>query len=391
MWSTPEMRMSTWRWAGTPAELVAIAFPWLLSPSPDCIPPCPDGVPADVLLDGARVAAILDIRQMLGSENDLQEALTRILVDHDLRADCADFLLPGPGSPLWQLLPVPGALLREIRVRIEAVQCRAAVQCISWRGGEGQPFEIFVGRHRLLACERDVRALDRRWALDPEDPQKPLEIARLLALYGVLDNPLSGRRSGIHLAAGKPAERHRGLADYELFASPLNAALPNGFFASKWPHLEWRFGSMGSYPAVLQRLPPGAVVSVNPPFTQAYLADVMARLPRLKSRFRLRVVMPIKDAPWRKDLCHELPSAKLFHAYYDASADCDVDIRHPTLLWEDPRCDLFIPALAAHPIEFRQRSRVDRRDSPPLDCRHVPSVPNLCRENPFHAGIVYSF
>ena len=30
------------------------------------------------------------------------------------------------------------------------------------------------------------------------------------------------------------------------------------------------------------------VVCINPPFTEAYLADVMSRLPELKLRFRLR-------------------------------------------------------------------------------------------------------
>ena len=30
------------------------------------------------------------------------------------------------------------------------------------------------------------------------------------------------------------------------------------------------------------------VLCINPPFTEAYLADVMARLPELKLRFRLR-------------------------------------------------------------------------------------------------------
>ena len=34
--------------------------------------------------------------------------------------------------------------------------------------------------------------------------------------------------------------------DFEIFASPLNAAVPNGRFSSKWPHVEWRFGSIGS-------------------------------------------------------------------------------------------------------------------------------------------------
>ena len=54
--------------------------------------------------------------------------------------------------------------------------------------------------------------------------------------------------------------------DFELFASPLNAAVPNGRFSSKWPHVEWRFGSIGSYPSVLDHLPVNSV-----PFRQNQL------------------------------------------------------------------------------------------------------------------------
>ena len=54
---------------------------------------------------------------------------------------------------------------------------------------------------------------------------------------GVFDNPLSHRRNGVHLGLDPLIRRH---CDFELFASPLNAAVPNGHFSSKWPHVEWR-------------------------------------------------------------------------------------------------------------------------------------------------------
>ena len=40
---------------------------------------------------------------------------------------------------------------------------------------------------------------------------------------------------------------------------------------------------------------------------EAYLADVMARLAELKLRFRLRMAVPILEAPWRKKLHSSLP------------------------------------------------------------------------------------
>ena len=169
----------------------------------------------------------------------------------------------------------------------------------------------------------------------PQDERKPLEIARLLALYSVFDNPLSNRRNGVHLGLDPVIRRH---CDFELFASPLNAAVPNGRFSSKWPHVEWRFGSIGSYPSVIDYLPVDSVVCINPPFTEAYLADVMARLAELKLRFRLRIAVPILEAPWRKKLQSSLPVPQLLKTYYDATAGTPADVLHPTLLWEDPRC-----------------------------------------------------
>jgi len=118
--------------------------------------------------------------------------------------------------------------------------------------------------------------------------------------------------------------------------------------------VEWRFGSIGSYPSVLSFLPVNSVVAVNPPFTEAYLADVMARLAELKLRFRLRIAIPIQEMPWRKKLQGSLPGAEILSTYYDASADNFQDLLHPTLLWEDPRCpqrggqaDLSNPSVAA--------------------------------------------
>ncbi|CAK0878771.1 unnamed protein product, partial [Prorocentrum cordatum] len=118
-----------------------------------------------------------------------------------------------------------------------------------------------------------------------------LEIARLLALYSLFDNPLSDRRNGVHLGLPPEIRQH---CDFELFASPLNATVPNGRFASKWPHIEWRFGSIGKYPEVVKEIPMTSVVCVNPPFTEEYLSDVMERLAELKLRFRLRISIPIQ-------------------------------------------------------------------------------------------------
>lgn len=44
----------------------------------------PLDVPRDILYDGARIAALLDIRQMIGARSEPQERLTHILMDHDL-------------------------------------------------------------------------------------------------------------------------------------------------------------------------------------------------------------------------------------------------------------------------------------------------------------------
>lgn len=341
VWTTVDGRRSIWsRSAKEAAEAErdnepddSIAFPWLLTSSP---PMHNQDVPSDIIHDGARIAALLDIRQMIGARREAQERLTHILMDHDLHPNKGDYLVPGAESTLWQTLPVQNSLRRNITDRIRRIPHEANEHCISWSSDE----EVRVGHHRidLSLRRRDIAILEARWALHADHPQfsrKRLEIARLLALYSVFDNPLSNKRSGMHLAL---APDIRCQCDYELFASPLNAVVPNGCFASKWPHIEWRFGSLGSYPSVLQTLEIDTVVCVNPPFTEAYLADVMSRLAELKLRFRLRLAVPILDVPWRKKLQNSLPSAQLLHTYYDASCDQEADSKTPTLLWEDPRC-----------------------------------------------------
>mmetsp|Transcript_62204 Transcript_62204/g.161342 ORF Transcript_62204/g.161342 Transcript_62204/m.161342 type:complete len:460 (-) Transcript_62204:1018-2397(-) len=350
VWITEDGRRSVWsRAANTPGQEskngIGPAFPWLLHNSiPE--PWLPLDVPRDILYDGARVAALLDIRQMIGGKNEPQERLTHILMDHDLHPMRGDYLIPGAESPLWQTLPVSDALRRSIAQRIHRIPHEALSQRVSWSGET----EVHVGNHKISCRARDIQALDARWVLPPKDERKPLEIARLLALYSVFDNPLSNRRNGVHLGLDPELRRH---CDYELFASPLNAVVPNGHYASKWPHVEWRFGSIGSYPSVLQYLPVNSIVCVNPPFTEAYLSDVMARLAELKLRFRLRIAIPIQEMPWRKKLHSSLPSAELLRTYYDASSENHTDLLHPTLLWEDPRCplgQLQQPAVVPQPL-----------------------------------------
>merc|ERR1719254_65694 len=64
----------------------------------------------------------------------------------------------------------------------------------------------------------------------------------------------------------------------------------------------------------------------------------MERLAELKLRFRLRFAVPIQEASWRKKLQKVFPSAQLQYSYYDASSDVTIELCHPTIFWEDPRC-----------------------------------------------------
>eukprot|EP00929_Paragymnodinium_shiwhaense_P003939 TRINITY_DN10465_c0_g1_i9.p1 TRINITY_DN10465_c0_g1~~TRINITY_DN10465_c0_g1_i9.p1 ORF type:complete len:708 (+),score=61.71 TRINITY_DN10465_c0_g1_i9:266-2389(+) len=372
VWTTADGRRSVWsRTAGangafdarrshSPSAKRPTAFPWLVnSATPE--PWLPLDVPRDILYDGARVAALLDIRQLIGAYPESQEKLTCILMDHDLSPCRGDYLIPGLDSPLWESLPVSPSVLSNVRKRISRIPHEAISQRVSWSG----PLEVAVGRHKIAVRKRDVMTLEARWGLSPADPHKKLEIGRLLALYSVFDNPMSHRRSGMHLGID-PELRRR--CDFELFASPLNATVSNGRYASKWPHVEWRFGSIGSYPSVLQNLPANSIVCINPPFTDAYLEDVMRRVPDMKKRFRVRIAMPILEKSWRNKLMSELPSARLLKTFYDASEDQSLDILHPTLLWEDPRCAEKQAADAeSEKAELTTPSKVDSESGSPDD------------------------
>mmetsp|Transcript_13003 Transcript_13003/g.23974 ORF Transcript_13003/g.23974 Transcript_13003/m.23974 type:complete len:356 (+) Transcript_13003:134-1201(+) len=302
-------------------------------------------MPNEILLDAARVACVLDIRQMIGTRSKLQDELTELLMDYDIlhpltdweKREGGNYLFPDEDSHYWHRLPTPNTLHRNIVARVRMMSQDPLAHQLSWSGDS----HILVGHHKLPVRHTDIQALLARWDLPESMPhsqeRRSLEMARLLALYGSLDNPLSHRRSGCHLALDPGL---RSSCDYELFASPMNAAVPNGCFASKWPHIEWRFGSMGSYPSVLHELPVGSIVCANPPFTDTYLSDFADRLGELKARFRLKLSVPVREAPWREKLSDMLPTAKVLRSYYDSSDDCYIDLLHPTLLWEDPLCKL---------------------------------------------------
>lgn len=318
------------------------AFPWLCDPSQK--PKVSEHIPEDILWDGSRIAALLDIRQIIGARNEQQERLTHILMDYDIAHPGTDYLVPDEYNPLWQTLQVSDQIRKRIFARIRRIPGEAMSHPIAWSGDN----EVWVGHHRidLRARSLDVASLKARWTGSASDPRLSINMARLLGLYSILDNPFNVQRSGLHL--GIPPER-RELCDYELFASPMNAVVPNGHFASKWPHAEKCFGSIGKYPSVIEDIRVGSVVCVNPPFTDAYLSDVMERLAELKLRFRLRFAVPIQEATWRKKLQKSFPHAELLHTYYDASAGATTELLHPTLYWEDPRCPKGAPFHSALP------------------------------------------
>jgi len=305
-------------------------FPWLLHKGiPE--PWMPLDTPRDILYDAARVVAILDIRQIIGARDEPQERMTHILIDYDLQSDRQDYLIPSHDSPMWDQLKIPEDLRKAIRRRVKRIPQEAISQRLQWVSET----EIWIGHHRITVSIKDIKTLESRWVLGQNDERKPLEIARLLALYSTLDTSLSNKRNGIHLGLDPEIRRQ---SDYELFASPLNAAVPNGCFASKWPHIEWRFGSMGSYPSVISSLPENSIVEINPPFTDVFLADVMSRVEELKLKFRVKIAVPIKDTPWRKTMNDHLPNPDLLKTYWDNSSETVVQTLHTTVYWEDPCC-----------------------------------------------------
>merc|ERR1719401_953620 len=116
VWVTEDGRRSVWSRHtegslpdGDGTSTTSAAFPWLLNNAEPQLW-LPLDTPRDILYDGARVAALLDIRQMIGARTEPQERLTHILMDHDLHPNRGDYLIPGAESPLWQTLQVSEAI-----------------------------------------------------------------------------------------------------------------------------------------------------------------------------------------------------------------------------------------------------------------------------------------
>mmetsp|Transcript_48449 Transcript_48449/g.85419 ORF Transcript_48449/g.85419 Transcript_48449/m.85419 type:complete len:708 (-) Transcript_48449:56-2179(-) len=325
------------------------AFPWrLCKDAGDCPQDAGDGLAwtpwgaaqQDVLLDASRIATLLDIRHLVGADNETQERLTHLLMDHDLdykrrpgltAHPGQDYLVPAADSPLWATLPITQQTRKDIGSRIRRMPAEVGTHIISWSSEN----EVRIGRHRIPCSSSDISILRRRWIFGPWDPRRDAEVARLLALYHVFQNPLSHVQSGLHLGV-EPAIRKQ--CEFELFASPLNAMLPNGKFASKWPHIEWQFGSVGTYPAVLSQLSSNTILCVNPPFTLGYITDVILRLQKMKSEFRLHIAMPIKQVPFKRELYALLPGATDLSKFVDSGGN-EMELKHPTLYWRDERCD----------------------------------------------------
>lgn len=157
--------------------------------------------------------------------------------------------------------------------------------------------EIRVGRHKVHCTHEDIASLRQRWQI-PDDlrtlnDQEALQqeakfkkiaekngeevakqlreaqgerrdgqhhrvvlhpmvemvmhshIAHVLALYCLFESPLAAhesRRSNLQMGLD-PALRRK--FRYELFASPFNAAVEQGKYLSKFPHVEKHFGSAG--------------------------------------------------------------------------------------------------------------------------------------------------
>ncbi|CAK0892160.1 unnamed protein product, partial [Prorocentrum cordatum] len=284
----------------------------------------------------ARVSAILDVRQVFGGDRSSQEILCHILMDHDIvRRDGEDPIVPAFDSPLWERLPdVPR---RNAKSRLAGFYASGVtgsdcpVEAISQDFGQ-----VCAGRHRFPVMRTDLAALQRRWCGGEDLLFKADCTAHIVALYRALENPLApvDQRSALQLVCN-PRPTQGGAVQYELFASPFNARVENGRFASRWPHVEAHFGSAGSYPAVLDIFPEDAVVGVNPPFSDAYLEHVVGQsLERIVSRFRkVHLWVPIREAPWRSQL-HRLRGATFVNRFWDATALKERPIGQQVLYWE---------------------------------------------------------
>lgn len=303
----------------------------------------PSGLPAsfepdNAGADAARVTALLDARQVLGSASNLQEILSYILLDHDLlRAEGEDPMIPAAESPLWERLP--DAPRRNVLYRLASFRSGSYVpgSCVA-EFPAGDWSEVHVGRHKFPVAQRDIQALQTRWTGSEEDPApRATAMARVLSLYRTMENPLLSveQRSSHQLSSWNPLHKPKGAFEYELFASPFNATVANGKFASRFPHVEKLFGSAGSYPDVIDMWPEDIVVAVNPPFSDAYLDHVFGKnLERIVDRFKkVRLFAPVREAPWRAQL-HRLTGARFVHQFWDATALQERHLEQPVLLWE---------------------------------------------------------
>jgi len=144
----------------------------------------------------------------------------------------------------------------------------------------------------------------------------------------------AGHRSSMQLG-WDPMLRKKASIQYELFASPFNARVENGRFASRWPHAEKLFGSIGKYPAVIEDIPPEVSIGVNPPFSEGYLDHVMSKsLDDIVKRFRMvHLFVPVREAPWRPQL-RRLSGATFVRQFWDSTALQDRPLEQPVLYWE---------------------------------------------------------
>lgn len=283
-------------------------------------------------LDCSRVNAILNVRQVFGSDHKSQERLNFIIMDHDLvRKPDEDVMVPGPESPLWQ--------------RLAETPRRNALQILanfspSERDGIASPAaadfsEFRCGRHRIPAAATDVQALMRRYSGPNDLSRRANCVAHVISLYRAMENPLVPfwQRNDMQLS-WDAALRQRSNVHYELFASPFNARVPNGNYASRFPHAEAEFGSIGSYPSVIDKIPAEATIGVNPPFSDAYLEHVVGQsLDKLVDRFaRVHLTVPVREAPWRQRL-QKLEGTSLIQQFWDATASADKPLSHPVLYW----------------------------------------------------------
>jgi len=294
-----------------------------------------DETETDAFLDGARVAAVLDARQVLGADRASQEALSHLLMDHDLLRDPSeDPVVPAADSLLWgRLQEVPR---RNVLHRLASFHAHSGGSCRAEAMEDGHS-EIRVGRHCFPVTSADVQALLRRWGGNQKDVAgRSLKMAQVLSLYRLLENPLQPTPQRSSLQLGWDAlERKRVGIEYELFASPFNAAVNSGHFASRFPHVEKAFGSIGAYPAAIDAIPEGAIVGVNPPFTEGYLDHVMSQsLEQLCARFRrIHLFAPVREAPWRPQLSR-LKGASFVRQFWDASALQERSLGQPVLYWD---------------------------------------------------------